>query len=58
MKTYKGKINQLEKNQIFCFGSNPVGIQGAGLALFAVKRGWCSYKVNKESITNLINRIK
>lgn len=42
MKTYKGKINQLESNQIFCFGSNPIGIQGAGSALFAVKRNWCS----------------
>ena len=42
MKTYQGKINQLESNQIFVFGSNPIGIQGAGSALFAVKRGWCS----------------
>ena len=42
MKTYQYKINQLEPNQIFCFGSNPVGIQGAGAALFAVKRGWCT----------------
>lgn len=42
MKTYTNRINQLEKNQIFVFGSNPVGIQGAGAALFAVKRGWCS----------------
>jgi hypothetical protein len=42
MKTYKGKINQLESNQIFVFGSNPIRIQGAGSALFAVKRGWCS----------------
>jgi len=42
MKTYKGKINQLEPNQIFVFGSNPIGIQGAGSSLFASKRGWCS----------------
>jgi hypothetical protein len=42
MKTYKGKINQLEPNQIFVFGSNPIGTQGAGAALFATKRGWCS----------------
>lgn len=42
MKTYKGKISNLDKNQIFVFGSNPVGIQGAGAALFAVKKGWCS----------------
>jgi hypothetical protein len=42
LKTYKGKINQLESNQIFVFGSNPICIQGAGAALFAVKRKWCS----------------
>ena len=41
MKTYKYKINQLESNQIFCFGSNESAIQGGGSALFAVKRGWC-----------------
>jgi hypothetical protein len=44
MKTYKNKINQLLDNQVFVFGSNPVGIQGKGSALFAVKRGWCSSK--------------
>lgn len=41
MKTYKVKINQLLDNQIFCFGSNPLSIQGAGAALFCVKKGWC-----------------
>lgn len=46
MKTYSGKINQLEPNQIFCFGSNPLGINGnlntnkGGSALFALKMGW------------------
>lgn len=48
MKTYKGKINQLESNQVFCFGSNPIGVNGSiktgkgGAALFALKRGWIS----------------
>ena len=48
MKTYKGKISQLLENQIFVFGSNPVGINGSlktgkgGAALFALKRGWVS----------------
>lgn len=46
MKTYIGKINKLEKNQIFVFGSNPVSIQGKGAALFAVKKGWCSSNEN------------
>ena len=46
MKTYKGKINQLMENQIFVFGSNPIGINGnsntnkGGSALFALKMGW------------------
>ena len=53
MKTYKHKINQLDKNQVFCFGSNPVGIQGAGAALFAVKRGWCS---NNEKMNNCLSK--
>jgi hypothetical protein len=48
MKTYKGKINQLGSNQIFVFGSNPIGINGnpkngkGGAALFALKKGWVS----------------
>jgi hypothetical protein len=53
MKTYKYKINQLEPNQIFCFGSNPVGIQGAGAALFAVKRGWCT---SNEKMNNCLSK--
>lgn len=53
MKTYKNKINQLEPNQIFCFGSNPVGIQGAGAALFAVKRGWCQ---SNEKMNNCLSK--
>lgn len=53
MKTYKNKINRLEKNQIFCFGSNPIKIQGAGAALFAVKKGWCS---SNESMNNCLSR--
>jgi hypothetical protein len=28
MKTYSGKISQLLNNQIFVFGSNPLGING------------------------------
>jgi hypothetical protein len=48
MKTYKHKINQLESNQVFCFGSNPVGINGSprtgkgGAALFALNKKWIS----------------
>lgn len=53
MKTYKGKINQLEPNQIFVFGSNPIGIQGAGAALFASKRGWCS---SSEKMNNCFSK--
>jgi hypothetical protein len=53
MKTFKYKINQLEPNQIFCFGSNPVGIQGAGAALFAVKRGWCT---SNEKMNNCLSK--
>ena len=53
MKTYKYKINQLEPNQIFCFGSNPVGIQGAGAALFAAKRGWCQ---SNEKMNNCLSK--
>ena len=46
MKTYKGKIENLEPNQIYCFGSNPLGVNGSlrtgkgGAALFALKKGW------------------
>ena len=46
MKTYKDKINSLEPNQIYCFGSNNLGINGSlrtgkgGAALFALKKGW------------------
>ena len=53
MKTYKYKINQLEPHQIFVFGSNPVSIQGAGSALFAVKRGWCS---SSEKMNNCLSK--
>ena len=53
MKTYKYKINQLEPNQIFCFGSNESAIQGAGSALFAVKRGWCQ---SNEKMNNCLSK--
>ena len=53
MKTYQYKINQLESHQIFVFGSNPVGIQGAGAALFAVKRGWCN---SNEKMNNCLSK--
>ena len=53
MRTYKGKINQLQSNQIFCFGSNPVGIQGSGAALFCVKRGWCT---SNERMNNCLSK--
>jgi len=35
MKTYIGTIENLEDNQIFCFGSNGQGRHGKGAALFA-----------------------
>ena len=53
MKTYKGKINKLESNQIFVFGSNPIGRQGAGAALFAFKMGWCS---SNEKMNNCLSK--
>lgn len=53
MKTFKGKITELSENQVFCFGSNPVGIQGAGAALFAVKRGWCT---SNEKMNNCLSK--
>lgn len=46
MRTYEGKINTLNPNQVFVFGSNPVGVNGSirtgkgGAALFALKKGW------------------
>lgn len=55
MKLFKGKINQLKSNQIFCFGSNPIGIQGAGSAGFASKRGWCS---PNEKMNNCLSKSK
>ena len=45
-KTYEGLITQLNDNQIFTFGSNPVGINGnpakgtGGAALVATNNGW------------------
>lgn len=54
-KTYTNKINQLESNQVFCFGSNPVGIQGAGAALFCSKRGWCT---RDEKMNNCLSKSK
>ena len=48
MKTYEGLITDLKDNQIYCFGSNPLGINGSirtgkgGAALFALKKGWVS----------------
>lgn len=35
MKTYKGRIDNLESNQVFVFGSNLSGFHGAGAAGFA-----------------------
>ncbi len=43
MKTYKGLITKLEPNQIFVFGSNPQGIHGAGVALWALKEWGAIY---------------
>lgn len=46
MKIYKGKINKLEPNQVFVFGSNEYGINGniytgkGGSALHATINGW------------------
>jgi hypothetical protein len=35
MQTYKGRITQLEPNEVFVFGSNPQGRHGKGAALIA-----------------------
>ena len=35
--SYRGLIDNLSDNQVFVFGSNPIGINGAGSALWAVK---------------------
>lgn len=43
MKTYKGKLNRLEHNQIFVFGSNPEGRHGKGAALIAKKQFGAKY---------------
>jgi hypothetical protein len=46
MRTYLNKIDFLDDNQIFTFGSNPLGINGSintgkgGSALFALRKGW------------------
>ncbi len=46
MKTYTGKIESLTDNQIFVFGSNPLGYNGnpskgtGGAALVALNNGW------------------
>jgi len=45
-KTYKGAITELPENGVFCFGANPVGINGnpvkgtGGAALVALNNGW------------------
>lgn len=41
-KNYNNLISSLKDNQVFVFGSNEVGIQGAGAALVAVNNGWCT----------------
>lgn len=46
VKTYTGNITKLDQDQIFVFGSNPLGINGntekgtGGAALVATKKGW------------------
>jgi hypothetical protein len=46
VKTYTGKITELDQDQVFVFGSNPLGINGnpekgtGGAALVATKKGW------------------
>jgi exodeoxyribonuclease-1 len=47
-KVYEGLVEHLDNNQVFVFGSNPVGINGnpakgtGGAALNALKNGWVS----------------
>jgi hypothetical protein len=43
MKIYTGFITELKDNQVFVFGSNPVGVQGGGAAFAAVKMKACEY---------------
>lgn len=47
MKKYIGQIKQLEKNQIFVFGSNTQGRHGKGAALFALKKCGAVYGQSK-----------
>jgi len=48
VNTYKGKITELKPNQIFVFGSNPIGVNGnptkgtGGAALVALQNEWVS----------------
>lgn len=61
MKAYKSKIIKLEDNQIFCFGSNPIGINGdprtmkGGSALFALNKKWVS---QGEKMNNCLSKSK
>ena len=57
-KTYKELISNLEENQIFVFGSNPVGINGnaarmtGGAALIANLNGWV---IQNEILDNCVS---
>lgn len=59
MKTYTGYITELKENQVYVFGSNPVGINGnlskgtGGAALFALKSGWI---YQGEKLDNCLSR--
>jgi hypothetical protein len=59
MKTYNGLIDNLNENQIFVFGSNPLGINGnlltgkGGSALHATKNGWV---IQGEKMDNCLSR--
>ena len=59
MKTYIGLIDSLNENQIFVFGSNPLGINGnlqtgrGGSALHATKKGWV---IQGEKMNNCLSR--
>jgi hypothetical protein len=58
-KTYKGFIKTLEDDEVFVFGSNPLGYNGnpqngtGGAALVASSNGWCG---QREIMDNTISR--
>lgn len=55
MTTYSGYITQLDANEVFVFGSNPIGINGGGAARVASDNGWC---LRNEKMNNCFSHNK